>query len=119
MNAPGSFALSGRETVLDAIIAAGGLTDRALRNNIILSRPTAPCSCRIVLPICYNEIVQVGDTATNYQLLPGDRIYVASKTFCEKYFGSSKKTCAPCGGPQKPCAYHRRSAATMPSGRPL
>ena len=29
VNAPGSFTLNGRETVLDGILAAGGLTDRA------------------------------------------------------------------------------------------
>src|SRR5262249_18970851 len=78
VNAPGSFTLNGRETVLDGIVAAGGLTDRASRRNIILSRPTAPDSCRLVLPVCYSEIVQVGDTSTNYQLTPGDRIYVPS-----------------------------------------
>ena len=50
----GSFALQGRETVLDGIIAAGGLNDKASRNNIILSRPTPPDGCRLVLPICYS-----------------------------------------------------------------
>src|SRR5262245_44691090 len=40
VNAPGSFPLAGRETVLDGIIAAGGLNDRASQDNIILSRPT-------------------------------------------------------------------------------
>src|SRR5947207_5436373 len=76
VNAPGAFPLAGRETVLDAILAAGGLTDRASRANIILSRPTPPGNCRVVLPICYLEIVQLGDTSTNYQIAPGDRIYV-------------------------------------------
>src|SRR5262249_32074486 len=31
VNAPGAFTLNGRETVLDGILAAGGLTDRASR----------------------------------------------------------------------------------------
>src|SRR5207244_3575929 len=35
VNSPGFFQLSGHETVLDAILAAGGLTDKASRNNII------------------------------------------------------------------------------------
>src|SRR5947209_1707687 len=70
VNAPGSFPLSGREAVHDGLIAAGGLTDRASRANIVLSRPTPPNSCRIVLPICYRDIVQLGDTTTNYQLAP-------------------------------------------------
>src|SRR5205823_5689415 len=76
VNAPGAFPLAGRETVLDAILAAGGLNDRASRGKIILSRPTRPDGCRVVIPICYNEIVQLGDTTTNYQMAPGDRIYV-------------------------------------------
>ena len=42
VNAPGAYQLSGRETVLDAVLAAGGLTGRASRDNIILDRPTRP-----------------------------------------------------------------------------
>src|SRR5207237_5023927 len=102
VNAPGSFPLQGRETVLDAIIAAGGLTDRASRRTIILSRPTTPDGCRIVLPICYREIVQLGDTSTNYQLLPGDRIFVATRGFWDG-IRHNKPECPPCGGPQHAC----------------
>jgi polysaccharide biosynthesis/export protein len=100
VNAPGSFPLTGREKVLDAIIAAGGLNDRASRKNIILSRPTKPGECRVVLPICYEEIVQLGDTTTNYQLAAGDRIFVPTRGWddCKK-----KKGCGPCGGPQTAC----------------
>jgi protein involved in polysaccharide export with SLBB domain len=105
VNAPGSFVLQGRETVLDAILAAGGLTDRASRKNIILSRPTAPAGCRVVLPICYNEIVQLGDTATNYQVAAGDRIYVPTREPHENggLFHKPQPDCPPCGGPQSPC----------------
>jgi protein involved in polysaccharide export with SLBB domain len=102
VNAPGAYTLNGRETVLDGILAAGGLSDKASRRNIILSRPTRPDGCRVVLPICYREIVQLGDTSTNYQLLPGDRIYVASRGFSEELF-HKKEECAPCGGPQRAC----------------
>jgi polysaccharide export outer membrane protein len=84
VNSPGAFPLIGRETVLDAIIQAGGLADRANRHNIILSRPTGPDSCRVVLPICYRQIVQLADTTTNYQIRPGDRIFVSSLTFCRE-----------------------------------
>jgi protein involved in polysaccharide export with SLBB domain len=100
VNAPGSFPLTGRETVLDAIVAAGGLNDRASRKNIILARPTKPGECRVVLPVCYREIVQLGDTTTNYQLAAGDRIYVPTRGWddCKK-----DKGCGPCGGPQTAC----------------
>jgi protein involved in polysaccharide export with SLBB domain len=103
VNAPGSFPLQGRETALDAIISAGGLTDRASRRNIILSRPTVPSGCRIVIPICYREIVQLGDTSTNYQIAPGDRIFVPTRTFWEELC-PTKAECPPCGGLQVPCA---------------
>jgi protein involved in polysaccharide export with SLBB domain len=103
VNNPGAFQLTGRETVLDALVAsAGGLTDRASRQHIILSRPTHPGEGRVVLPICYNEIVQLGDTSTNYQLMPGDRLFVPSRGMCEDL--CPKKTCPPCGGPQYPAA---------------
>jgi polysaccharide export outer membrane protein len=102
VTAPGAFPLAGRETVLDGILAAGGLTDRASRSHIILSRPSLPDSCRTVLPICYREIVQLGDTTTNYQLAPGDRIFVASKTTCEELFGKRWGKSF-CNGQQVPC----------------
>ncbi len=102
VNAPGSFVLSGRETVLDGILTAGGLTERASRRTIILTRPTRPDGCRVVLPVCYYDIVQVGDTATNYQLAPGDRIYVSTRTCWEELF-HNRPECPPCGRSQVPC----------------
>jgi len=100
VNAPGAFPLQGRETILDAILAAGGLNDKASRKFITLSRPTHPDGCRVVLPICYNEIVQLGDTSTNYQIAAGDRIYVPTRSHADC---GRKKVCPPCGRPQVPC----------------
>lgn len=106
VNAPGAFVLSGRETVLDAIVQAGGITRSASENKILLSRPTEPASCRVVLPVCYKNIVQLGDTTTNYQVQAGDRIYVPSKTLLESLCPDKdkRKGCDPCAGPQYPCA---------------
>jgi polysaccharide export outer membrane protein len=106
VNAPGAFTLKGNENVLDGILTAGGLTERASRNNIVLSRPTPANGCRVVLPICYLEITQLGDTSTNYQLAAGDRIYVATREHGEKCTDDKKKKkdCPLCGGPQLPCA---------------
>ena len=78
VNSPGSFQFDGNETVLDAIVEAGGLNRSANHHRILLSRPTPEGSCRIVLPVCYDQIVQLGDSSTNYQLLPGDRVFVSS-----------------------------------------
>ncbi|OWK46563.1 polysaccharide biosynthesis/export family protein [Fimbriiglobus ruber] len=103
VNAPGAFPINGRETVLDAIIAAGGLTRQASEKNIIVSRPTQPDGCRIVFPVCYPQIVQLGDTTTNYQLLPGDRVFVPGRSFTEDLCQSKKKDCPPCNQRQIPC----------------
>jgi polysaccharide biosynthesis/export protein len=122
VNAPGAFPLQGRETVLDAIIAAGGLNDKASRKFITLSRPTHPDGCRVVLPICYNEMVQLGDTSTNYQIAAGDRIYVPTRGHDDC---GRKKVCPPCGRPQVPCPAPEgclggpgNFAGTVPSGLP-
>jgi protein involved in polysaccharide export with SLBB domain len=105
VNAQGAYPLTGRETVLDGIAAACGLTCRAAKCRIILSRPTAPDCCRIVVPICYDEIVQHGDTTTNYQLMPGDRIFVPSQSLCEACCGWFKKEGNVCGcHSSEPCS---------------
>lgn len=104
VNAPGSFPVTGSETVLDAIIRAGGLTRRASESNVILSRPTYPDGCRLVYPVCYGQIVQLGDTTTNYQLQPGDRVFVPSKgTFEGLLPPRCRRTAGACSRPQVPC----------------
>jgi polysaccharide biosynthesis/export protein len=77
----------------------------ASEQNVVLSRPTAPEGCRLVCPVCYTSIVQLGDTTTNYQLHPGDRIFVPSKGALENLFPSShcRKDSGPCRQPQVPC----------------
>lgn len=103
VNSPGSFPLSGRETVLDGICAAGNLTRSAALNKVILVRPSHPDGCREVLPVCLQQIVQLGDTSTNYQLRPGDRIYVPSQGILESLFPTGRKTSAPCCKQHTPC----------------
>ena len=104
VNAPGAYPLIGRETVLDAIMTAGGLTDRSDHGDIILSRPTHPEGCRIVLPVCWDHIVQLGDTTTNYQIMPGDRVFVATRSCWEGLIpGCLKKKSGPCCNTQCAC----------------
>lgn len=107
VNAPGAYPYSGRETVLDALVAAGELTDRANRHKIIFTRPSEPSDCRVVLPICYNQIVQLGDTSSNYQLLPGDRVYVTSLTLwddvLQTLFPGHFEHCTRCDAEHDPC----------------
>jgi len=118
VNAPGSYPLIGRETVLDGIVTAGGLSDRASECQVILSRPTPPGSCRIVLPVCYDRVVQLGDTTTNYQLRPGDRIFVGTRTFCEavKFW---KSGCDHCPDGACPCRSSLTPAVSPFLGEPM
>lgn len=104
VNAPGSFPLTGDETVLDAIVGAGGLTSSANPCQILLARPTDPNECRVTLPVCYREIVQMGNTATNYQLQPGDRIFVPSRSCLDELmFWRASRSCERCCGCNQPC----------------
>jgi polysaccharide export outer membrane protein len=75
--APGRLIFTGNETVLDAVNYAGGLLPTAAPQNIRLVRPAPPgACCAEVLPVNLAAIVNTGDTTTNYQLMPGDRLVV-------------------------------------------
>ncbi len=102
VNAPGAFPITGRDHVLSAITQAGGPTRRASEQNIVLSRPTTPEGCRVVLPVCYTNIVQKGDTSTNYQIMPGDRVFVPSSGTFDRFM-KRRRGEGPCGGPQVSC----------------
>lgn len=67
---------TGNETVLDAIAQVEGLSEVSSKS-MWLARP-APAGDGIAqtLPIDWCGITQDGVTATNYQLFPGDRIYI-------------------------------------------
>ena len=71
----GKFPLTGNETVLDGILQAG-LRSNSIPEKAYLVRPHpagGPCT---VLKIDWPGIKDRGDTLTNYQLFPGDRIVV-------------------------------------------
>jgi polysaccharide export outer membrane protein len=75
--APGRLPVTGNETVLDAIQFAGGLIPTAAPQNIRLVRPAPPgACCEQILPVNLAAIMSGGDSTTNYQLMPGDRIVV-------------------------------------------
>jgi polysaccharide export outer membrane protein len=77
VNAPGRLPITGNETVLDAITYAGGLAPTASIPNVRLVRPAPPgASGPQVLPVNLAAIVQEGDTTTNYQIMPGDRLHI-------------------------------------------
>lgn len=72
--------LTGNETVLDALSQINGLPPAACKKRIWVARP-APSeqACQQILPVDWCAITQRGETATNYQVLPGDRIYVQAQ----------------------------------------
>jgi polysaccharide biosynthesis/export protein len=68
--------ITGNETVLDAISQIGGLPNPASKK-IWVARPAPPESGKeTVLPVDWEAISRRGATATNYQLLPGDRVVI-------------------------------------------
>jgi polysaccharide export outer membrane protein len=70
---------TGNETVLDAVSYINGLPPVASRKRIWVSRPAPPGCPRQILPVDWDAVVRGGETATNYQILPGDRVYVMAK----------------------------------------
>lgn len=69
--------ITGNETVLDAVAQVGGLQQISSKR-IWISRPAPKESgCDQILPIDWNAITRGASTGTNYQILPGDRIFVA------------------------------------------
>jgi polysaccharide biosynthesis/export protein len=71
------FPLTGNETVLDAMSQLSGLPPAASKKHIWVARPApAETHCEQILPVNWGAITKGGSTATNYQLLPGDRLYV-------------------------------------------
>jgi polysaccharide export outer membrane protein len=72
-----SIPLKGNETVLDALSQVNGLSPVSSKKRIWVARPKpgGKPACQI-LPVDYKAISQCGVTATNYQILPGDRVYV-------------------------------------------
>lgn len=71
------YPLSGNDTVLDALGRAPG---RLLWAGCKLTLHRAGRT----LPVDWQRITQQGDTATNYVLLPGDRIVLEAMTEAER-----------------------------------
>jgi protein involved in polysaccharide export with SLBB domain len=68
--------ITGNETVMDAISLVGGLSQFS-STRIWIARPAPNGGCEQILPVNWADISRGASTATNYQLLPGDRLYLA------------------------------------------
>ncbi len=71
----GKFPITGSETVLDGILGAG-LRSNSMPERAYLARPQPPGHPDLILKIDWKGIKERGETLTNYQLFPGDRIVV-------------------------------------------
>ncbi len=73
--------VTGNETVLDAVASIGGISQIS-STNLWIARP-APngVGCEQVLPIDWEDITRGASTATNYQLMPGDRLFIAENKY--------------------------------------
>ena len=68
--------VNGGETVLDAISEIGGLSGQATKD-IWVARPSPDHGgYEQRLPVNWDAICKQGITATNYQIFPGDRVYI-------------------------------------------
>jgi polysaccharide export outer membrane protein len=90
---------TGNETVLDAVSKIGGLSPVASKKRIWVSRPS-PVSCAEdqILPVDWENLTQRGQTATNYQVMPGDRVYLMSApaitfdTYLARFYAPIERT---------------------------
>jgi protein involved in polysaccharide export with SLBB domain len=86
------FPSTGNEKVIDALSQIQGLTPNS-STRIWIARPggaTENSDC--ILPVDWYSITQHGRPDTNYQILPGDRVYVAEDEWVAAYTALSKIT---------------------------
>jgi protein involved in polysaccharide export with SLBB domain len=69
------FPITGNETVLDAIAQINGLPDISSKR-IWVARPT-PDNDMTILSVDWKGVTAEGAAGTNFQIMPGDRIFVA------------------------------------------
>jgi polysaccharide biosynthesis/export protein len=74
-----TFPIVGSETVLDALAKINGLPQVASRHYIWIARRSPTGGPEQILPVDWDGTVMMGSAQTNYQVLPGDRIYVHSQ----------------------------------------
>jgi polysaccharide export outer membrane protein len=69
--------ITGNETVLDAVAQVNGLS-RLASKKIWIARPVPGSrKCDQILPVNWDDITSSAASATNYQILPGDRVFIA------------------------------------------
>ena len=78
------FPVTGNETVLDAIAAVNGLLPVSNKREIFVARPSPRDEAGDqILCVDWVGVATRAHTATNYQLHPGDRVYINSEPIIE------------------------------------
>ena len=70
------FPITGNETVLDAISQINGL-GQVSSKKIWVARPSDVPGRILRMPVCWQQITADANARSNYQLLPGDRVFIA------------------------------------------
>jgi len=70
------FPITGNETVLDAMAQVGGMGSFSSKK-IWIARAVPGCNEMVVLPVDWQLVTAGGVAETNYQLLPGDRLFIS------------------------------------------
>ncbi len=92
------FPIKGNETVLDALANVNGLPAVASKKRVWVARATRPGQPPKILPVDWMAVAKCGQSETNYQLFPGDRVYVDSNnlikadTFLSKLYSPVLRT---------------------------
>jgi polysaccharide biosynthesis/export protein len=74
--------ITGRETVLDAVSQIYGLPQVSSAHHIWVARPHGECPDQLqMLPVDWAGLTMGGNPKTNYQLFPGDRVYIQANCF--------------------------------------
>ena len=83
--------ITGNETVLDAVSAIGGVRKVADTKIWIVRPPVSATGVEAILPVEWKDISSGTSTATNYQLIAGDRLFIEA---------SAQKLVQPAPAPQ-------------------
>lgn len=70
------FPITGNETVLDAIANVNGLSELSSKR-MWIARPCRDTGKVQILPVDWKAVTSQGSVATNYQVMPGDRVFIA------------------------------------------
>jgi polysaccharide export outer membrane protein len=69
--------ITGNDTVMDALSAVNGLSQVSAATVWVARPAPGGFGCEQILPVDYEAITRGASTATNYQIMAGDRVFVA------------------------------------------